>query len=375
MKIGLVCPYGVDRGGGVKEVIYSIQDELNKRGHQAYIITPRPQSDNFQQRERMIFVGRATDMKSPSRTTVQISASVNDTIDRMLEEEKFDVLHFHEPWIPMLSYQLLTRSNTVNVATFHANLPETTMVRTLAKVITPYAKSILKYIDSFTATSDAAAEYICSLTDAPVAIIPIGLDASLWKPPEKHKDGTKHKTILYVGRLEGRKGVSYLIHAFAELQNQRPEISLLICGEGPDRDKLEMLVEDLEVKNVTFMGYISDAQKHKLYQTSDLFCSPAIYGEGFGLVLLEAMASGLVTVAGDNPGYKGVMNGLGALSLINPKHTAEFARRLDLLLYEKDLRKLWRYWASKEMPQYSYKNIVNQYLEVYEQAIAEASEK
>lgn len=368
MKIGIVCPYSIAKGGGVQEHVLAQRDELLRRGHQAYIITPRP-PEYGGGTDHIIFVGGLADFNSPTRTTIQISASLSETIDHLLAEEKFDVLHVHEPWIPMLGTQLLSRSQCVNVATFHAKLPDSIMSRTMAKVITPYTRSVLKYIDAYTAVSDAAAEYICSLTDEPIAIIPNGIDAKKFTRPTSFKDNRKQKTILYVGRLEGRKGVKYLLHAFKILSERRQDVSLVLAGDGADRQKLEMLASDLDLDHVTFLGYVSEAQKIKLLRESDLFCAPSLFGESFGIVLLEAMASGLVTVAGDNPGYESVMRGLGALSLVNPKHSAEFARRLELLLYEKDLRKLWRSWAAAEMPQYSYKSIVDLYEEVYQQAL------
>jgi len=374
MKIGIVCPYSIAKAGGVQEIVYAQQAELLARGHQAYIITPRPQDHEELPGDHMIFVGSSTDFNSPAHTTVQLSASVRDTIDNMLEEEQFDILHFHEPWMPMLSWQILSRSRAINVATFHAKLPETMMTRTMAKVITPYTKSVLKYIDAYTAVSDAAAEYVCSLTDAPVAIIPNAVSEH-YQLAKVIKDNRKLKNILYVGRLEGRKGVNYLLHAFKTVHDKHPDVSLIIAGDGPDRSKLEMLASDLDIDRVTFLGRISDEDKIKLLHTSDLFCAPSLFGESFGLVLLEAMASGLVTVAGDNPGYESVMRGLGALSLINPKHSAEFARRLELLLYEKDLRKLWRIWAAEEMPQYRYGRIVDQYEEVYKQALSQGKRR
>lgn len=373
MKIGLVCPYSVAKNGGVQEIVRAMQTELLKRGHDCYIITPRPQDHEDAPEDHMIFIGGATDFNSPTHTTFQVSASVNDTINKMLEDEQFDILHFHEPWIPMLSYQILSRSKATNVATFHAKMPEDIMSRTMARMITPYTKASLKYLDALTAVSDAAAELVCRLTDEPVAIIPNGV-APRFKPPKTYHDKRRNKTILFVGRLEGRKGVKYLLHAFKALSERRPNTTLIVAGDGAERAKLEMLVDDLELKNVEFRGYISDAEKVKLFQASDLFCAPALYGESFGLVLLEAMASGLVTVAGDNPGYNAVLTGLGALSLIHPKHTPEFARRLELLLYEPDLRKLWRDWAAHEMPKYSYERIVDQYLEVYKAALTKTGQ-
>jgi phosphatidylinositol alpha-mannosyltransferase len=369
MKIGLVCPYNIARGGGVKEHVFAIQAELRKRGHDAYVLTPQPKDYEAEPNKHIIFVGSATDFNSPLHTTIQVSASVNDTIDEMLTKHQFDILHFHEPWVPMLSAQILSRSRTVNLATFHAKLPETLMTRTMIKVVTPYTKSVLKYIDEFTAVSDAAAEYVCSLTDAKITLIPNGIDLSKYKTPARRNENKKQKTIFYVGRLEGRKGVKHLLHAFKILSESHPEVSLVLAGDGPDRAKLEALAQDLELENVEFLGFITEKEKIHYMRTADLYCSPALYGESFGIVLLEAMASGIVTVAGDNPGYASVMNGLGAISLVNPKHHAEFSRRLNLLLYENDLRRLWREWAASQLPQYSYEAIVDQYERVYIKAV------
>jgi phosphatidylinositol alpha-mannosyltransferase len=376
MKIGLVCPYSIAKGGGVQECVLAIQTELLRRGHDAYIITPRPKDYDDDPSKKMIFVGSSTDFNSPVHTTIQVSAGVNEAIDAMLAEHEFDILHFHEPWIPMLSAQILSRSQCVNVATFHAKLPETLMTRTMIKVVTPYTKSVLKYIDAFTAVSDAAAEYVCSLTDEPVALIPNGIDLNRYKAPARRADNKKNKTIFYLGRLEQRKGVKHLLQAFKILSEVDPNASLIIAGDGPDRAKLEALASDLGVQNnVSFVGYITEKEKVHYLRTADVYCSPALYGESFGIVLLEAMASGLVTVAGDNPGYASVMKGLGSISLVNPKHHAEFARRLNLLLQENDLRRLWREWAAEEIQQYSYATIVGHYEEVYKKALREHGAK
>lgn len=374
MKIGLVCPYNIALGGGVQEQVRAIRAELERRGHDVRIITPavRTIPDDCDLRN-VIMLGGGADFKTPLHTTAQFSASIDPLeIDSMLQREKFDVLHFHEPWVPVLSRQILSRSNTVNIATFHAKLPENAMSRTITKVVTPYTKSVLKYLHELTAVSDAAAEYICQLTDRPVAIIPNGIDVGRFaKVPAGAEKSTNGKVIFNVGRLERRKGVKYLLKAFQLLQENNEDVSLVLAGDGPDREKLEELVRTLGLRNVHFLGYVSEAEKLRLLHSADLFCAPALYGESFGVVLLEAMSSGLVTVAANNPGYTSVMQGLGALSLVNPHDTVEFARRLDLLLREESLRTMWRNWAKSSVKQYAFKNIVNQYEALYEQAYAE----
>lgn len=368
MKIGLVCPYNITKGGGVQECVKAIQAGLIARGHQAYIITPRPAGEMDPPRG-VIYLGNGTDFSSLA-TTTQLSASITtEEIDHVLQHEKFNVLHFHEPWVPMLSRQILSRSRSVNVATFHAKLPETMMVKTLSSVITPYTKSVLKYIHEYTAVSDAAKEYLASLTDEQIHIIPNGIDLSNYSAPRVRPKNSP-KQILFVGRLEKRKGVAYLLRAFALVSEGRDDVELLIGGDGTDREKLELLARDLGIsEKVRFLGYLSDAEKHRLLRSADVFCSPALYGESFGIVLLEAMASGAATVAGNNPGYSTVMRGIGAISLVNPKRPKEFSARLKLFLDEPELQLLWRKWARESVQQYDYDKVIDAYEALYKDAV------
>jgi phosphatidylinositol alpha-mannosyltransferase len=375
MKIGIVLPYDVTKGGGVKEIAMSQMRGLRARGHDVYLITPRPQNHNGIPEDHVIFVGGSADLRSPGSTTVQVSAGLTQDIEKMLAEHEFDILQYHEPWLPMLSRQILSRSQAINVATFHAKLPDTIMMRTMARVVIPYMKSVLKYIDAFVAASEPGGEYVGTLTEQPVALIPVDIDLAKFTQPKSFNDGRRAKTILYVGRLEGRKGVKYLLHALKVLQETRPNVKLDILGDGVDRDKLEMLASDLNLKNVEFLGYRDNDEKVRRFQAADLYCSPAVFGEGFGLVLLEAMATGVPAVVGDNPGYASVMKGVGALSLVNPKDTLQFSRRLELFLYEKELRQVWRAWANKEVQQYSTERMVAQYEEIYRKALANKNKK
>jgi phosphatidylinositol alpha-mannosyltransferase len=368
MKIGIVCPYNILKGGGVQEHVREMQAELKRRGHTVKVITPLPRDTDVINLADTIFVGTSTDFRSPMHTSVQVSATVDiEKIDSVLAEEKFDIIHFHEPWVPVISRQILLRSDSVNIATFHAKVPETMMSRTVVRVVTPYMKSVLKYLHELTAVSESAAEYARSLTDAHITFVPNGINLDKYKvQPKKTKAPTN---ILYVGRLERRKGVKYLLQAFQQLSAQCPDVVLRIAGSGPDREKLELLAEDLKLKNVEFLGYVSDAEKHKLFAEASLFCSPAIYGESFGIVLLEAMATGLVAVAGDNSGYADLMQGVGALSVVDTHNPREFARRLKLLLDEPALRKIWQDWAATYVKQFSYIKIVDQYEVLYAEAL------
>jgi len=367
MRIGLVCPYNICLGGGVQECVIAAQSELKKRGHEAHIITPLSREARENPPADTILVGAGTDVRSPFSTTAQISASINpDELEQIVEEHNFDVLHFHEPWVPVLSRQLLGKSKSINVATFHARMPDGVMTKTIEKVITPYTKSILKSFDALTAVSDAAAQYVQSLAAAPIEIIPNGIDLKKYRPKRERPSG-RPRTILYIGRLERRKGVNFLIDAFARLNDK--DCQLILAGSGPDRAKLEAQADAKGLTNVTFPGYVTEKEKITLLREANVFCSPAIYGESFGIVLLEAMACGTPVVAGYNAGYASVMQGRGLISLVNPEDTEQFARRLALLLYDDELAGLWREWAVKYVKQFDYPLVVNKYEALYKRLL------
>ena len=375
MKIGLICPYNMSRGGAVIEIVKDMQVGLSKRGHTVKIITGRPKDVSGLDLSHMLFAGKVTDFRSPTHTLASFTTNYdNEAVGEMLQAERFDILHFHEPGIPVIGKQLLDHSTSVNVATFHAKLPETLMSQTVAKVVTPYLRGILKDLDELTVGSEAAADYVRTLTDRPLHYIPNGVDLETFRPVKRTAPGARKK-ILFVGRLEHRKGVKYLLDAFALLSRGRDDVELMIAGSGPDHTKLEAQAAELGLHGVTFLGFVDNATKLRLLAEADLFCSPAMFGESFGLVLLEAMATGLVTVAGNNPGYAGVMQGKGALSLVDPYDARDFARRLELLLDNEPLRDLWRTWGLEYVKQFDYRGIMAQYEAQYEQALKDHGHK
>lgn len=366
MKIGLVCPYNLFKGGGVQECVIALQAELASRGHEVLIVAPQPKVVPDEIPSYVRLLGRSRDLKSPFHTTAQISVSVDPSdVEKLLDQEQFDLLHFHEPWVPLLSRQILTRSSAKNIATFHAKLPDTVMSRTIERVITPYTKSILKYLSSFTAVSTAAADYVSDLTDRRIAIVPNGIDLAKYVPiAEKKKTPGVPANVLYIGRLEKRKGVIYLVRAMKRVQASNPDVVLRIVGDGPDHDKLAGYAKELGIL-VEFYGWVTESEKLRLLGEATVFCSPARYGESFGIVLLEAMAAGIPTVAGDNPGYVAVMQETGTLSIVNPQDTADFARRLELFVTDKALREHWKQWAKTYVEQFSYSKVVDQYEKIY----------
>lgn len=383
MKIGLVCPYNMlDRPGGVPQVVIHLYEGLKKNGHKVKIITQRPSSFKGQAPEDYILFGVTRTFKGGLGTEGNWGMPADgEEIARVLEEEKFDVINFHEPWMPMLTWQMVKHSHAAHVGTFHANLMDTTagQVWTLGR---PYGVPLLRKMDLFTATSPASAGMLISKASTKstkdrqlvdnLKYIACGVELSSYKPLKKREalSGPDSKTIVYVGRIEKRKGVDFLVDAFAELVKEMPEAHLIIAGQGLRAKKVRQYVASEGIKNVSFPGYVSDEYKRYLLGNADLACFPSPYGEGFGIVLLEAMAMGTPFLAGNNLGYASVMKGHGRIGLVDPQSTKDFANRLTIFLTDQEQRKLMTDWALKNVKQYDYPKIVAQYEAAYKEAIA-----
>ena len=385
MKIALVCPFNMlDRPGGVPQVIIHLYLHLKKRGHEVKIITQRPSSFKGEVPEDYVLFGITRTFKANGLGTEGNWGMPSDSneIAAYFKEQNFDVVNVHEPWIPWLALQIVRNSHSVYVATFHANLVDTPGGKVwTSNLFTPFGRPFVEKMHLLTATSPASAAALLNMADMKrphdrmliknLRYLPVGVELSSFKPVKKRKplSGAGTKTIVYVGRIEKRKGVEYLIDAFSELVERMPEARLIIAGQGVQAKKLQQRVDYDEIPNVTFTGYVSDAEKIRLLQNADLACFPATQGEGFGITLLEAMACGTPMLAGNNLGYINVMKGHGRIGLFDPTATKDFANRLEVFLTDGAIRKLMVDWALKEVKQYDYPKIADQYEAAYKAAI------
>jgi phosphatidylinositol alpha-mannosyltransferase len=375
MKIGIVSPYYIDRFGGVQSHIIATRNELIKRGHEVKIIAPKARkAGGNQEKAHVISIGTSAEIKFKSfATTFPVAMSVNPKeIDTLLEAEKFDILHVHEPYMIMLPYQIVQKAKCPVVGTLHANKPDSLVNKSVGRAARGYFKTAATKIDTLTAVSTEAGRFALKGVDKQVRIVPNGIELKSYNRLRStySKSATKElKTIVYIGRLEKRKGAIYLLKAFQALQADRDNIALIIAGSGPNAKSLKDYARRNKLQNVQFVGHVSEAEKKSLLKSADVYCSPALYGESFGIVLLEAMAMGAVTVAGDNPGYSSVMSGRGRLSLIDPLSTNDFKNRLDLMLFDQEIRRLWLDWAKEYVQQFDYSVVTDKYEEIYKELI------
>ena len=335
MKIGLVCPYIYPEAGGVAQHVRFLYENLRLHGHDVRVLTAShgPQRSSEGDIIRL-GVGFSVPINA-SVGTLTFSPRYLSQIAAMLEREQFDVLHFHEPFVPFLSLFLLRESQAVNIATFHAYAGFSPSYEFGSRALRGYAARLHGRI----AVSAAARHFIDRFFPGDYKVIPNGVDVGHYAnavPIARWRDGTPN--VLFVGRHEPRKGLLDLLKAHRILRRTGSGSRLLVVGSGPQEREARRYVATRGLQGVEFLGRVSDDQKAQLFRTADVFASPATGGESFGIVLLEAMAAGAAIVCSDIHGYKGVVRRGREGLLVPPRAPKDLAVAIDRLLRDPALR-------------------------------------
>jgi phosphatidylinositol alpha-mannosyltransferase len=334
MKIGLVSPYVYPLPGGVTQHVRYLYENLRQRGHDVRILTS---SHGLQRASEgdVIRLGKGFSMPANGSVgTVTLSFRYNAQVREVLDRERFDVLHFHEPFVPFLSLVILRESRSVNVATFHAYGGWSPAYEFGSRTLGGYADRLHGRI----AVSAAARHFIDRYFPGDYKVIPNGVDVDRFQravPVARWQDGTRN--ILFVGRFEPRKGALDMLKAFRILRKAGCDCRLLVVGGGPQEREARRYVATRRLRGVEFLGRVSDDEKAQLFRTADAFVSPATGRESFGIVLLEAMAAGAPIVASDIHGYKGVVRRGREALLVPPRDPTQVARAVARLLQDRTL--------------------------------------
>jgi phosphatidylinositol alpha-mannosyltransferase len=335
VKIGLVCPYIYPASGGVAQHVQFLYQGLRQRGHDVRILTASHGPQRASEGDIIrLGVGFSVPINA-SVGTLTFSPRYLTQIDDMLQRERFDLLHFHEPFVPFLSLFLLRESTSVNVATFHAYAGFSPSYEFGSRALRGYASRLHGRI----AVSAAARHFIDRYFPGDYKVIPNGVDVPRFAnavPIARWQDGTPN--VLFVGRHEPRKGLLDLLKAHRILRRTGERSRLLVVGSGPQEREARRYVATRGLNGVEFLGRVSDDEKAQLYKTADVYASPATGGESFGIVLLEAMAAGTPIVCSDIHGYKGVVRRGREALLVPPRQPRELAGAIDTLLEDPALR-------------------------------------
>jgi len=364
MKIALVSPYDYPYPGGVTEHIYHLSQEFTRRGHTVKIIAPSS-TDQDQLDENVYRIGGIVPVPvSGSIARITLSPRAYRWIKQILQKEQFDIIHLHEPLMPVICLVTLRHSKSVNIGTFHA-YRESNFAYLAGK---PVLKIFINKLHGRIAVSQPARDLVARYFPGEYKIIPNGIDAETFggehvQPLPEYSDGKTN--VLFVGRLEKRKGLRYLLAAWPAITSQYPDTRLIVVGEGDLRQELAAFAEERRLRNVVFVGYVPNNQLPRYYRTAHIFCAPSTGFESQGIVLLEAMAAGRPIVASDIAGYRTVItNGQEGL-LVPPADEAALAAAITRLLSDEELRQRLGQAGRVTAQRYSWDRVASQVLNYY----------
>lgn len=368
MKVGLVSPYDFASPGGVNDHVRHLAVRLQQLGHETRIFAPASRADVNVDSARFYRIGTPIAIPvNDSVARITLSFHLANRVAEIIDEERFDILHFHEPLMPALPMTMLRMSPTANVGTFHAFSHSNVGYFYGRPFLTPY----LAHLHRAMAVSEPARAFVGRyFPNFPMRVVPNGIDLDVYKPglpPIRHLRDD-HINILFVGRLEKRKGMGDLLRAYRSIVERVPQSRLIIVGDGPLRGRLESYVTRYRLPNVVMAGYVPESVKPRYYASADIFCAPATGAESFGIVLLEALASGLPVVATEVPGYMSVLEPGRDSITVQPKNWRELAASLVILARDAELRARLGGYAVQKARRYSWDAVANEVVEVYHEA-------
>ncbi|HVX23979.1 MAG TPA: glycosyltransferase family 4 protein [Candidatus Saccharimonadales bacterium] len=353
LKIGLAIDTSLDTSEGVPQYVLTLGAWLTGQGHDVHYLageSKRQDLVNLHSLARNIRV-----RFNGTATTIPLPAS-RRRLHQFMYEQQFDVLHVQTPHHPYMAQRLIMAAgpHTAVLASFHS-LPYNWLSRWGARSLRWLLRPSLKRIDQMLAVSPAAARFEEWAFGLPALVSPNMIDYQRFHAAKPLPGYQKGLTVLFLGRLEPRKGCATLLEAVAMLRQQSdtPDFRVVVCGKGYLQPQLEQYCRDHGLTDmVEFAGFVSEADKPCYYASADVAVFPSNSGEAFGIVLIEAMASGQAAVlAGDNPGYRSVMEAKPEL-LFDPNSPTRLADLLHTYLADTKRRQTAASWGATESQQY-----------------------
>ena len=361
MRIVIVCPYAWDRFGGVQSHIRAQAATLRRRGHDVTVIAPRSFGIDLEQVDDAVRVGRAVAIPANgSMAPITFGPLAAAGVRNRLREIEPEVIHLHEPLIPSLSGLALLNANAPCVGTFHAS-SEGSVAYWAAR---PMLRRAIERLGVRIVVSEAARDLIARYFPGEYEIIPNGVELARYESATPADLGAG-PTVLFLGRFERRKGLEVLIQALTRLRDLEPKLA--IVGSGPAEHGCRALAKRLQVE-VNFIGAVHDDLKAGIFGSADVYCSPALGGESFGMVLIEAMAAGAPVVCSDLPGFRAVA---GHAALLTPPGDAgALADSLRAVLTSQERAKAMSEAGRAVAAQFDWNRLAERLEETYVRAVA-----
>lgn len=370
LHIGIVTQAYYPVLGGVTEHVFALSKELEKRGHRVTVIagTARDPDDRGL---RVLRIGFQIPIMSNG---ARVSLTAGYRLGRVLRDiemrEQFDVVHIQSPLDPFLPLAALRSMERPKIGTHHT----TRDTNLLCELFPNYFHRLLCRLSANIAVSHSAEGLVKQYyPDLPLHVIPNGVDTERFSPRvapfPKLRDGIP--TILFVGRIDPRKGARFLFAALPYLEKKLSQYRVVVVGTGWMRKVYDKFIPLHLQHRVQFTGVATCDELPRYYRSADVFCSPALGGESQGIVLLEALASGIPIVASDIEGYRWVLQpGVHGI-LVPPKSPRHIADALIQVLSDPARHEAMAGACRTHALQYAWPKMVDQIEPLYDAASKE----
>lgn len=364
MKIGLVCPYDYTWPGGVLAHISQLSRQFTIMGHEVKILAPYTPGREQASEGDYIPIGRSVPVPyGGSLARISLSVGSYREVRDVLDREQFDIVHTHEPMAPVLPLFAVQYSRATNVGTFHACYSSARRYRLTHRVLRRWFDRLHGRI----AVSPGAYENASTYFRTDFRIIPNGIELEPFTNAEPFPHLCDGKfNLLFVGRLEARKGLRYLLEAFGQLKWEYPELRLIVVGPGNLDADCWRVMSERNLQDVVFTGSVPAADIPRYYASCHVFCAPATGQESFGIVLLEAMASGKPIVAARNRGYSAVVEHGHQALMVPPKNSETLAEAIRDLIENPDLREELARNGQEDVQRYRWSVVADEVMDYYE---------
>ncbi|MEO0114083.1 MAG: glycosyltransferase family 4 protein [candidate division WOR-3 bacterium] len=375
MKICMVSDVYFPYIGGIPEHIYHLAEELRKLGHQVKVLTSNFGGTTLEtlktcpDEEYVYRIGKSLLIRSnKSFARLPIAWRPLNKVKRFFAQEQFDIIHIHGSLAPTLPIIAIRQSKAVNVITFHSDHAKSKGYLIFRQLLMPYFRKL----DGLIAVSNQARDAQMRFFPGEYQVIPNAVDVNRFHPGVSvlPQFADARPKILFLGRFEPRKGLKYLLKALPYIKKAIPDVLLIVVGTGLlGYSYKEYIAKEVE-ENIHFAGLVSQEEKPHYYATCDVFCAPSIGFESFGIVLLEAMATGKPVVASDISGYRTILEDGKQGYLVPPRQPEAIAQAIIKILTNPSLaKKLGEAGRAKALA-YSWQNIALKVESYYKQLIA-----
>ncbi len=427
MKIGMVSEFYYPHPGGISEHIRCLSRELARRGHDVVVITGSMPPGGMEPGPRTVRLGRSVPLRyNAGLSRVTVGRRLGAALRRTLREERCDLLHVHNPLMPVLPLLALEAAESPVVATLHSGYPRDR----LAELFRRPLQRRLERASFLLPVSHAAWRAVEGIFDRPWRIVPNGVDAAFFAPdrigstgapptgaphpgslhlgvpdlglpdpggllPDVRRSGERlsdiwlpgarvpdarldhahlpgarqPSRILFAGAVVPRKGLDVMLAAFDLVCARRGDVELWVAGDGPLLPRLRRAQRTRSARLTRYLGHCGREALRTALHAADLFCAPSLGRESFGMVLLEAMAAGVPVVASAIPGYDEVVEPGRDGLLVPPGDPARLAAAIERLLDDAPARARLRAAGRAKAAEYAWLRIAERVEEIYLEAL------